>query len=116
LRILVNENIPKATVRALRELGHDVLDIRGTENEGACDSAVWKIAQGDQRLIVTTDKWFGTTRDLPHFGALIVLLNHPNLQRIHERILLALASYPENSWPEHVVVMRDNVRSVRRVR
>jgi hypothetical protein len=30
MRILVDENIPRLTVDRLRELGHDVQDIRGT--------------------------------------------------------------------------------------
>ena len=33
MKILVDENIPAITVEALQELGHDVLDIRGTPKE-----------------------------------------------------------------------------------
>jgi len=35
MRILVDENIPRITVSALRELGHDVKDLRGTAAQGA---------------------------------------------------------------------------------
>lgn len=38
MRILVDENIPIMTVHALREMGHEVKDIRGTADEG---SSVW---------------------------------------------------------------------------
>ena len=31
MKILVDENIPNITVHGLRAMGHDVLDIRGTE-------------------------------------------------------------------------------------
>ncbi len=39
MKIFVDENIPLMTVQALREMGHDVLDIRGTPNEGMTNEA-----------------------------------------------------------------------------
>jgi predicted nuclease of predicted toxin-antitoxin system len=41
MKILVDENIPAMTVRGLREYGHDVKDIRGTESEGQSDVDLW---------------------------------------------------------------------------
>ena len=41
MKILVDENIPRITVSALRELGHDVRDVRGTRTEGMGDSDLW---------------------------------------------------------------------------
>ncbi|MBX3734578.1 MAG: hypothetical protein KF791_18535 [Verrucomicrobiae bacterium] len=35
MSILVDENIPNLTVRELRTMAHDVLDIRGTERQEA---------------------------------------------------------------------------------
>ncbi len=37
MRILVDENIPRRTVNGLRELGHDVKDVRGTTAQGIFD-------------------------------------------------------------------------------
>jgi predicted nuclease of predicted toxin-antitoxin system len=115
LRILVDENVPKKTVSVLRGLGHDVVDIRGTEREGIPDSAVWSLANEQKRLLITTDKWFANNWTSPHNGILIVLLKHPNLQRIHERVLLALERFHESQWSGLIVVMRDTVQSVRKV-
>lgn len=43
------------TVRALREMGHTVTDIRDTLNKGMTDDTVWtKVLQGKQ-LLITTD-------------------------------------------------------------
>ncbi|MBL8232133.1 MAG: DUF5615 family PIN-like protein [Bryobacterales bacterium] len=44
MRILVDENIPRMTVDHLRELGHDVKDLRGTDDEGLADAGVWEVA------------------------------------------------------------------------
>ena len=49
MRILVDENIPKITVLELRTLGHDVLDIRGTERQGMFDDELWPFARSLSR-------------------------------------------------------------------
>ena len=67
MKILVDEHIPLMTVRALRLMGHDVRDIRGTTDEGMQDDALWAMAQQEERLLLTTDKgshntvWHGIT-------------------------------------------------------
>ena len=68
MRILVDENIPNITVSELRTLGHDVLDIRGTQRQGMFDDELWSLAQAEQRILVTTDKGFSEYRDEPHCG------------------------------------------------
>jgi predicted nuclease of predicted toxin-antitoxin system len=56
MRILVDENIPRMTVDRLRELGHDVKDIRGTGDKGLADADLWDLAVRERRLLITTDK------------------------------------------------------------
>lgn len=63
VKVFVDENIPGITVAALREAGHDVLDIRGTEEEGSTDEVVWQLAHAQGRLLITTDKGFVLRRD-----------------------------------------------------
>jgi len=45
MKILVDENIPLMTVRKLDEQGYDVIDIRGTDDQGITDEALWQKAQ-----------------------------------------------------------------------
>jgi len=63
MKIFADENIPLMTVQALRDLGHDVLDIRGTADKGMTDDALWEMVQREGRLLITTDKWFTQHRD-----------------------------------------------------
>jgi predicted nuclease of predicted toxin-antitoxin system len=114
MRILVDENIPNITVSELRTMGHDVLDIRGTERQGMFDDQLWPFAQSEQRMLVTTDKGFTEHRDERHFGILIVRLRQPNEQRIHTRIMAAFRRFSDRDWPGLLVVMRDTVQSVHR--
>jgi hypothetical protein len=84
MKIFVDENIPVETVEALRANGHDVLDIRGTADEGMDDEFLWARSQSEERLLVTTDKGFTKYRDTAHFGLLIVRLRQPKRSKIHK--------------------------------
>ncbi len=107
MKILVDENIPAITVRALRELGHDVRDVRGTAGEGMSDRQLWTLAQDEGCLLVTTDKGFASRRHEPHSGLLVVRLRQPNRHRIHERVLRAIARLEPAGWPGRLVILRD---------
>ncbi len=90
MNILVDENIPKATVEALRSLGHLVRDLRGTPDQGAEDPDVWNMVLREKALLITTDKGFTIHRSEPHFGILIIRLRQPNLASIHARVMMAM--------------------------
>lgn len=111
MKIFVDENIPLMTVRELRTLGHDVLDIRRTPDEGMDDDPIWEKAQGEGRLIITTDKGFARFRGVAHHGILIVRLRRPNRRRIHERVMRAMAQFEGGEWENLMVVMRDVAQS-----
>ena len=116
MKICVDESIPLMTVQALRELGHNVLDIRGTADEGMVDDALWELAQREGRLLMTTDKGFTPHRDELHHGLLIVRLRQPNRHKIHQRVMQAMAQFATEEWPGLMVVMRDTVQSVWRAK
>ena len=114
MKIFVDENIPNRTVEELRVLGHDVLDIRGTVDQGMDDDVLWARVLHEQRLLITTDKGFAQHRQEAHPGLLIVRLRQPNETRIHERVMRALRQFPEADWPGLLVVMRDTIQGVSR--
>ena len=112
MKICVDENIPLLTVAELKNLGHDVLDIRGTSEQGLADDLLWERVQRENRLLITTDKGFANYRAESHGGILIVRLRQPNEQKIHVRIMQAINQYSEGEWAGLLVVMRDAVQSV----
>ena len=114
MKILVDENIPRMTVERLRELGHDVKDIRGTPQQGLPDEDLWSMALGDGRVLATTDKGFTEYRAVPHSGILVVRLRQPNRLRIHQAVILALERFGEREWPGLLVVVRDTTLSTSR--
>jgi predicted nuclease of predicted toxin-antitoxin system len=58
MKLLANENFPKASVLLLRTFGHDITYI-GEDNPGIADSDVMKTVQNKQRLIITFDRDYG---------------------------------------------------------
>jgi predicted nuclease of predicted toxin-antitoxin system len=114
MKILVDENIPRMTVDRLRELGHEVKDIRGTTDQGLTDADLWSMAVGERRLLVTTDKGFTEYRAAGHDGILVVRLHQPNRLKIHQSVMHALARFSEAEWPGLLVVMRDATMSTSR--
>jgi predicted nuclease of predicted toxin-antitoxin system len=111
MKIFVDENIPLPTVKELVLQGYDVIDIRGTVDQGITDEALWQKVQELGCLLVTTDKGFTIHRDEPHHGILIIRLKQPSRQKIHQRVLQALKRYAPEQWPGLMVVMRDAVQS-----
>ena len=114
MRILVDENIPRMTVSGMCDLGHDVKDIRGTLAQGMPDSALWRLAMAEPRMVVTTDKGFTEHRGAAHFGILIVRLRQPNRLKIHRSVMLALRTFSDSEWPGLLIVMRDTTMSATR--
>ena len=58
MKLLANENFPRTSVLLLRELNYDVTSI-GEDNSGISDKAVMKIAENEQRIILTFDRDYG---------------------------------------------------------
>ena len=112
MKILVDENVPLMTVDRLRELGHDVKDIRGTPRSGISDADVWGLAVSQSRLLITTDKGFAQFRGVPHHGILIVRLRQPNRHKIHKAIMQVILQFEPADWPGLLVVVRDNTMSI----
>jgi len=112
MKILVDENIPLITVETLRNSGNDVLDIRGTSDEGMKDSELWSKCQLEGRLLISTDKGFSKRRNELHHGILIVRLKKPNQSEIHRRIMQAINQFSEKEWNGLLVVMRDVVQTL----
>ena len=114
MKVLVDENIPRMTVNRLRELGHDVKDLRGTADQGMGDPDLWSVAMTECRLLITTDKGFTEHRGTPHHGILIVRLRQPNRLKIHRSVMEAMGRFQDAEWPGLLVVMRDATMSTSR--
>ena len=81
MKFLVDENVPKMTVSELRAAGHDVVDVRGTGDQGSADEDLWVRAQNDARIVITTDRGFTQHREEQHFGLIVIAVRQPSLSK-----------------------------------
>ena len=57
-RLLADENFPYPVVKALRQIGHDVVTLAdvGRAGEGLTDEAILALAMADNRVVVTLNR------------------------------------------------------------
>jgi predicted nuclease of predicted toxin-antitoxin system len=107
MRLLADENLPKPTVHALRQDGHDVLWAR-TDCRSKPDSFLLDLAESEGRILLTLDKDFwqiALQRQQPLQKAGVVLFRvHPAVpDAVTSLVRRALAS--EREWAGHVSVV-----------
>jgi predicted nuclease of predicted toxin-antitoxin system len=105
----------RSSAAVLRDLGHDVCDVRDIGLGGASDDAIFERAQVERRVIVTADLDFADARTYPpgtHAG--IVVLRLPDHFKAAEtnRILKAATPRLEDAGIDGslVIVESDSIR------
>jgi len=58
MRFFLDENFPKSAANMLRQIGHEVHDLRGSGREGLADSQIFDEAQLNESIFLTTDRDF----------------------------------------------------------
>lgn len=79
MKFLLDANLPRSTTALLRNLGHDVEDVRDVLRGGADDSEVAAHAKQHSRALMTRDFDFADIRNYPpHDYAGIAVLDLPD--------------------------------------
>jgi predicted nuclease of predicted toxin-antitoxin system len=119
MRLLADENIPLAAVRALRQAGHDVLSAAESA-AGSSDQALAEVATATDRVILTFDRDFGAlATTAPTAVPGVILLRVVPVSASHLAVLLRdlLLAVAEPDWRDHLsVVTADHVRRRKLVR
>lgn len=115
LCFLVDANVPKSVVRCLRDLGHDVADVREILPNGAADQDIFDRAQGERRIIVTHDLGFGNLIAYPpgaHAG--IITIRPQNLSpKTTARIVCSYVRVHADRLPGAIVTLSPRGARVR---
>ena len=117
MTFLLDENFPKSAVSMLNELGHEVLDVRGTSREGMNDTDLFEFAQANEAIFLTTDRDFYHTvphQFSSHFGVVVVALRQPNRANIMEKVAWLLEQDALFPLTNCVLQLRDTTVTIRR--
>lgn len=116
MKFFLDENFPKKVAGLLNENDHEVIDIRGTKNEGITDKEIFKLAQKNKAIFLTTDKDFFHTipfKFTKHSGVVIISLDQPNSEKILEKIMWLLNNFDLSKLPNKTLLLRETTYFVR---
>jgi predicted nuclease of predicted toxin-antitoxin system len=116
MRLLADQNIQKATVLFLRELGHDVC---WTDEEGlrtVDDDTIFAHAQRTQRTLLTYDCDFVDLRELSskqHFGVIRLRISNQRVAYMHPVLGAALQQIRDLDLMDSLITVTDKRVRVR---
>ena len=111
MRFFLDENFPKAAASLISARGHQSVDIRGTDQEGADDDTIFQLAQEHAAVFLTTDRDFFHTVPLlvtGHHGVVVVALRQPSRQGILNRLEWLLDHVESTAFKNRVFELRDS--------
>ncbi len=79
---LTDENVYSPAVQMLRELDHNVFDLKEKELFGVTDKKVFDLAQKEKRILITLDHNFGNLIKYPlgtHWGIIVIKVHPPSI-------------------------------------
>ncbi len=106
--IKVDEDLPHAAVRLLREHGYDVVNVIDQQMGGWKDAALWQAIQQENRFLITADKGFADIRTHPpgkHAGVLLFRPDEDGIRPTIELLSKVLESYKLNDLAGNITVV-----------
>ncbi len=105
MRLLGHENVAGPVVDALRAAGHDIVWVH-EESPGLDDDAILRLAQQQQRIVLTFDKDFGELAfrtGVATYGVILVRLRTPSPDVLAAAVVDAIQSRPV--WADRFTVI-----------
>lgn len=117
MRFLTDEDVYPSIVQALRDLGHDVFDIKEEKLTGIPDADVYDLAKSQNRILVSMDKDFTNILLYPlgdHAGIIVAKLYRMKMDETAQKFLDAFAKLAEDDVKDNLVIIDKNKTRIRR--
>ena|SRR5947209_2245097 len=112
MRFLLDENVDSRLLSFLIKRGHDAVFLTEGYTYGLTDHHVLRIAEQENRILLTNDKDFGeliVRRHLSHTGVLLFRLKDETLANVQTRLQQVLTEYTDQ-LQHFIVVTQKRIR------
>jgi len=118
MRFLLDADMSRSSAAVLRNLGHDVSDVRDIGLGSASDDEIFERAQAEQRIIVTADLDFADVRVYPpgtHAGIIVFRLpDHFKTAEINRVLEMAVPQLEQADVNRTLVIIEAGTIRIRR--
>ena len=117
MKLLLDQDVYAATARFLLDLGHDVVLVAGLGLSRAQDREILRVAQEQNRVLVTRDRDFGNLVFVRELGAGVIYLRiMPSTQNVvHAELERMLSLHTEEELAQAFVVVEPGGHRIRRL-
>lgn len=118
IKFVIDEDMPRSTANVLKSRGYEVFDVRDCGLRGKSDDEVFKFAQKEKAVILTSDLGFGNILNFPvgsHAG--IVIAHFPNEMSVFElnkQIIKAFDALSETDFKGNLIILEPGKIRIRR--
>jgi predicted nuclease of predicted toxin-antitoxin system len=116
--LLVDEDLPRSLLRALRESGFTAEDVRDVGLKGKHDDSIFAYAVSHRRLLLSADLSFGNLRRFPlgtHAGILVArFANEVSTHFLNDAIVRALQDLSEDELSGNLIILEPGRIRLRR--
>ncbi len=117
MKLLLDQDVYAATARFLLDLGHDVVLVAGLGLSRAQDREILRVAQEQNRVLVTRDRDFGNLVFVRELSAGVIYLRvlPSTLNAVHAELERVLNLHTETELAQAFVVIEPGGHRVRRL-
>ncbi|MBI5398360.1 DUF5615 family PIN-like protein [Candidatus Woesearchaeota archaeon] len=111
IKFLADENIATSVVRALRNTGLDVKDVKESRLQGTADQDLLRLAFTESRVVITHDKDFGNvlfSKRRRHKGIVLLRLNDQRPENVIRIVLPILRSGLTKKIADNVMIISES--------
>ena len=111
IKFLTDENISASLVKAIRKNGYDVKDIKEEKLFGTKDNEILKIANKENRIVLTHDKDFANLLNSPltsHKGVILLRFVNQSPKNVINHFIPLLNSELKDKFKNKLVIISED--------
>ncbi len=107
MKLFLDQDVYAITIRFLQSLNHDILTATASGNARTSDIDLLRLAQSQNRILITRDRDFGSLVFLSKVGSGVIYLrmSATNQEAVHDELAQVLQIYTEEELKNAFVVV-----------